>query len=181
MRFGYARVSTNDQELTAQIDALEAAGCDDILQEKVSSRAVLRPELDRLLDKVREGDQIVIYRLDRLGRSLTHLVNLVEKFNQQGIELISLKEKIDTSNANGKLTFHLFATLAQFERDLISERTKSGLAAARARGRVGGRPAVLTEEQITIAKAALTDPKVQVTEVAKQLGVSRSTLYRYLK
>jgi DNA invertase Pin-like site-specific DNA recombinase len=181
MRFGYARVSTTDQELAAQIDALEAAGCDEILQEKVSSRAALRPELERLLDKARSGDQIVIYRLDRLGRSLSHLINLVEQFNQQGIELISLKENIDTSHANGKLTFHLFATLAQFERDLISERTKSGLAAARARGRVGGRPASLTKDQIAIAKAALSDPNVQVTNVAKQLGVSRSTLYRYLK
>lgn len=181
MRFGYARVSTTDQELAAQIDALKAANCDEIIQEKVSSRAALRPELDRLLDKVRNGDQMVIYRLDKLGRSLTHLVSLVETFSQQGVELISLKEKIDTSNANGKLTFHLFATLAQFERDLISERTKSGLAAARARGRVGGRPSSLTKEQILIVKAALSNPKVQVKEVAKKLGTSQSTLYRYLK
>lgn len=181
MRFGYARVSTEDQDLAAQLDALQAAGCDQVLSEKVSGRAVLRPELDRLLDKLRPGDQVVVWRLDRLGRSLKHLVALVDQFAADGVELISLQENIDTSTASGKMVAQIFAVLAEFERNLISERTKAGLQAARARGRSGGRPRALSESQLKIARASLQDPAVQISEVAKQLGVSRATLYRYLK
>ena len=180
MKFGYARVSTTDQDLAAQVDALQAAGCDEILSEKISGTAAARPELARLLDKLRPGDTVVIYRLDRLGRSIRHLLELVELFQARGVELVSLQEQIDTTTATGRLLVHLFATLAEFERSLISERTKAGLAAARARGRKGGRPPALTPAQVKLAKAALADPSVTVSEVAKQFGVSRSTLYRYL-
>lgn len=180
MRFGYARVSTSDQELTAQLSALEAAGCDEILSEKISGTAAARPELDRLLDKLRPGDAVVVWRLDRLGRSLRHLVELVERLTSQGVELVSLNEQIDTSSANGKLMIHLFAMLAEFERNLISERTRSGLAVARARGRNGGRPKAMDDKKIRLARAMLQDPNVSKKEVAEQLGVSVSTLYRHL-
>lgn len=180
MIFGYARVSTTDQDLTVQREALQAAGCDEILCEKISGTAAARPELARLLDKVRKGDRVVVWRLDRLGRSIRHLLELVEQFTAQGVELVSLHEQIDTTTANGRLLVHLFATLAEFERSLISERTRAGLASARARGRQGGRPKAVTDQQLKLARAMLSDGAVTVTEVAKHLGVSRSTLYRYL-
>lgn len=180
MRFGYARVSTSEQDLSSQLDALAAAGCDDVLSEKIGATAANRPELARLLDKLRPGDVVVVCRLDRLGRSLKHLLELVELFKARGVELVSLHEQIDTTTATGRMMFHLFAMLAEFERNLISERTKIGLSTARARGRKGGRPKALTDKQIIIAKAALKDDRTTIKEVAEQFGVSRSTLYRYL-
>lgn len=180
MRFGYGRVSTLDQDLSAQCAALEAAGCDEILTEKVSGTATARPELNRLLDKVRAGDVVVVWRLDRLGRSLRHLVELVEQLNAQGVELVSLNEQIDTTSANGKLMIHLFAMLAEFERNLIAERTRTGLSIARARGRLGGRPKAMDDTKVRLAQAMLKDPNVSKKEVAAQFGVSVSTLYRHV-
>lgn len=180
MKFGYARVSTSEQDLTPQLEALASAGCDEVLSEKASGTAVSRPELGRLLDKVRKGDVVVVWRLDRLGRSIRHLLELVELFAARGVELVSLHEQIDTTTATGKMMVHLFAMLAEFERNLISERTKAGLSAARARGRKGGRPKSVSDQQLKLARAMLKDDKVTVTEVARHLGVARSTLYRYL-
>lgn len=180
MKFGYARVSTQDQDLGVQVQALKAAGCENILSEKVSGTSAARPELTRLLDKLRPGDVVVVWRLDRLGRSMRHLLELIELFSSNRVEFISLHEQIDTSTATGKMMLHLFAMLAEFERNLISERTKAGLKVARARGRKGGRPRSLTDEKLKAARAMLKSPDMTVTEVAKHLGVSRSTLYRSL-
>ena len=178
--FGYVRVSTSDQELAHQLDALERAGCDEVLAETVSGTAVARPDRSRLLDKVRAGDTVVVWRLDRLGRSLRHLLELIEVFRLKGVELVSLHEQIDTTTATGKMMIHFFAMLAEFERNLISERTRAGLSAARARGRKGGRPPAITPQQLKLARAMLAGEGVTVSEVAKHLGVSRSTLYRHL-
>lgn len=180
MKFGYARVSTQEQDLRVQIQALEAASCDEILSEKVSGTAAARPELARLLDKIRPGDVVIVWRLDRLGRSMRHLLELIELFSSNQVEFISLHEQIDTSTATGKMMLHLFAMLAEFERNLISERTKAGLKVARARGRNGGRPRLLTEDKLKAARAMLASDDMTVTEVAKHLNVSRSTLYRAL-
>lgn len=180
MKFGYARVSTAEQDLSMQISALEQAGCDEVLSEQASGTMTARPQLERLIDKLRPGDVIVVWRLDRLGRSLKHLVELIELFTEKEIELVSLNEQIDTTTATGKLMLHLFAMLAEFERNLISERTKAGLAAARARGRNGGRPKAMTDKQIRLARAMMKDPYVTKKEVAEQLGVSVSTLYRHV-
>jgi DNA invertase Pin-like site-specific DNA recombinase len=181
MIFGYARVSTKEQSLTAQIKELDNFGCDQVLSEKIGATIAYRPELEKLLEKLRSGDVVVITKLDRLGRSIKHLTSLVEQFKHLGVELVSLHEKIDTTTPVGRLLFHLLAMLAEFERDLISDRTKAGLETARARGRKGGRPKVLSEKNLKIMKAALNNPKVTVSEIADQLGVSRSTIYRYIK
>ncbi|MFI3246285.1 MAG: recombinase family protein [Ferrimonas sp.] len=181
MKFGYARVSTVEQDLSAQISALELAGCDEVLSEQASGTIAARPELNRLLDKLRGGDVVVVYRLDRLGRSLTHLVELINHFDANQIELVSLTEQIDTTTATGKLLVHLFAMLSEFERNLISERTKAGLAAARARGRKGGRPKTMDGKQVRLAKAMMQDPLVTKKDIAEQFGVSVSTIYRYLR
>jgi DNA invertase Pin-like site-specific DNA recombinase len=181
MKFGYARVSTKEQSLYGQIEELEKNGCDQILSEKIGATLAHRPELEKLLDRLRSGDVVVITRLDRLGRSIKHLISLVERFNSAGVELVSLYEKIDTTTSTGRLMFHLLAMLAEFERNLISDRTKAGLEAARARGRKGGRPRLLTEKKLKLVNAALNDPKVTIKEVSEQFGVSRSTLYRSLK
>ncbi len=180
MRFGYGRVSNSDQDLALQQEALSAAGCDEIFLEKFSGTMAARPELDRLIRRLRRGDVVIVYRLDRLGRSLKNLVGLVEQLTELGVQLISLNEQIDTTTANGKLTLHLFATLAEFERNLISERTKAGLEAARKRGKTGGRPKALDEKKLRAAQAMLADPNLSRKDVAEQLGVSVSTLYRHV-
>ena len=138
MNVGYARVSTRDQDLSLQLDALEKAGCEKVFQEKLSGTDSGRPELRAMMSQLRKNDVIVVWKLDRLARSLKDLVSLVNEMNEKGVELNSLHDHIDTSTAQGKFTFHLFAAMAEFERDIISERTKAGLAAARARGRTGG-------------------------------------------
>ena len=140
MKFGYARVSTRDQNLNLQIDDLLANGCEKIFQETVSGANVARPELNRLLEQVRSGDVIIIWKLDRLGRSLKHLVTLISELMERGVGLKSLNDPIDTTSSQGRLVFNIFASLAEFERDVIIERTQAGLKAARARGRKGGRP-----------------------------------------
>lgn len=176
MRIGYARVSTEDQNTSLQIDALKNAGCEQLFEEKVSGKSKDRPELDVCLKVLREGDTLVVWRLDRLGRSLEHLVQIIRDLESRNIGFLSLTESIDTTNAGGKLIFHIFAALAEFERNLISERTKAGLKAARARGRKGGRKAKLTNSDMRKAAAMLRDPLVTKTEVAKYFGVSRVTL-----
>ncbi len=176
MIIGYARVSTSEQDTSLQLDALNSSGCERIYQESKSGRTKERPELTRCIDALREGDTIIVWRLDRLGRSLKDLVEIIAGLEERNIGFRSLNEAIDTTNAGGKLIFHIFAALAEFERSLIQERTKAGLAAARARGRRGGRPRKLTSDQIRKAKAMLSDPEMTKTEVAKHFGVSRVTL-----
>lgn len=179
-RIGYARVSTDDQHLDLQRDALEKAGCGVIYEEAISGRSTARPELEQCLKALRTGDTLVVWRLDRLGRSLRDLVQIVADLEQRGIHFESLTEKIETGSAAGKLQFHVFAALAEFERALIRERTQAGLAAARARGRAGGRKPKLDDKQVREIKALLRDPDIQVAEVARRYGVSRTTLYKYV-
>lgn len=177
---GYARVSTADQETALQLDALKAAGCARIFSEKASGANRGRPELAAALDYMREGDTLVVWRLDRLARSLSQLIETVEGLRKCGIELRSLNETIDTSTSAGRLTFNLFGALAEFERDVIRDRTKAGLEAARARGRKGGRPRKLTEKDLVVARAMLSaDPPVSFAEAARRLKVSPATLYGY--
>ena len=176
MRIGYARVSTDDQNTSLQIDELKNASCDQVFQEKVSGKSKDRPELDICLKVLREGDTLVVWRLDRLGRSLEHLVQIIRELEDRKISFQSLTENIDTKPAGGRLIFHIFAALSGFERNLIRERTIAGLKAARARGRVGGRKAKLTSSDIRKAAAMLSDPLVTKTEVAKHFSISRVTL-----
>lgn len=176
MRIGYARVSTQDQKAELQTDALRSGGCEQIFEEKASGSSRARPELETCLKVLRSGDTLVVWRLDRLGRSLTDLVEIVSVLQARGVGFISLTESIDTVSAGGKLIFHLFAALAEFERNLIRERTVAGLAAARARGRKGGRKAKMTKGDVRKAAAMLLDPHMTKTEVAKHFGVSRVTL-----
>ena len=177
---GYARVSTADQTLDLQSDALSAAGCSRIWTETASGATTARPELDDLLSHLRDGDTLVVWRLDRLGRSLPHLLQTVEDLEARGVGFRSVTEAIDTTTAGGKLIFSIFGALAAFERDLIKERTSAGLAAARARGRVGGRPAKMTPKKIKQAKV-MRDNGMTQTEIAEILDVGRTTLYRHLK
>lgn len=180
MKIGYARVSTEEQNEDAQLDALQANGCERIFIEKASGKSKNRPELERMMDTLRGGDIVVVQRLDRLGRSLKDLIELLDGFKQKHIQFISLNEKIDTTSAVGELAFHIIASVAQFERQLISERTKAGLAAARARGRKGGRKQKLTSNDIKKAHAMLLDPNMTKAEVAKHFEVSRPTLNKAL-
>jgi len=179
-RIGYARVSTDDQNLDMQRDALTKAGCAPIYEEKVSGKGAgaERPEWMQCLKALRLGDTLVVWRLDRLGRSLSDLVRIVGELEQRGVGFESLTEKIETSSAAGKLIFHVFASLAEFERNLIRERTRAGLDAARARGRVGGRTPKLDAKQTREIRALLRDPQVKVTDVAQRYGVSRTTIYK---
>jgi DNA invertase Pin-like site-specific DNA recombinase len=178
-KIGYARVSTDDQHLDLQNDALKKAGCDVIYEEKASGKNTERLELEQCRKALRAGDILIVWRLDRLGRSLPDLVRIVGELERDGIGFESLTEKIETTNANGKLTFHIFAALAEFERNLIRERTHAGLTAARARGRKGGRKPALDEKQIREVKALMRDPSVNITYVAERYKVSRTTLYKY--
>lgn len=178
-RIGYARVSTDDQNLDLQRDALRQAGCLTIYEEAASGKSADRPELEQCRKALRAGDTLVVWRLDRLGRSLPDLVQIVAELEQQGVAFESLTEKIETSSAAGKLVFHVFAALAEFERGLIRERTHAGLAAARARGRKGGRKPALTPQQVREIKALLRDPSIPVASIADRYGVSRATIYKH--
>ena len=179
-RIGYARVSTDDQNLDLQRDALTKAGCNSIYEEMVSGKTASgeRPEWAQCIKALRSGDTLVVWRLDRLGRSLSDLVRIVAELEQRGVGFLSLTENIETGNAAGKLIFHVFASLAEFERNLIRERTRAGLDAARARGRFGGRKPKLDVKQTREIRALLRDPQVRVTDVAKRYGVSRTTIYK---
>lgn len=183
MKIGYARVSTQDQDLSLQLDALNSFGCDQIYQEKITSSAKERPQLGKMISQLRQGDTIIIWKLDRLARSLTDLVALVNRFQEMGAELHSLNDHIDTTTSHGKFTFHLFAALSEFERDIIRERTKAGLAAARARGRKGGRPKGLSQKSqhtAIIAEKLYLERELSVKEICEQLSISKSTFYNYL-
>lgn len=180
MKFGYARVSTSDQDASLQRDALKAAGCDKITIDKVSGAAKKRPKLDKLVKSLNEGDVLAVWRLDRVGRSLPHLLAFVQDLQDRGIGFQSLHETIDTTSANGKLMFHVFAALIEFERDLLIERTNAGLDAARKRGARIGRPPTLTPTQVKHARK-LIEAGERPVDVAGTLGVNRSTLYRALK
>jgi DNA invertase Pin-like site-specific DNA recombinase len=180
MLVGYARVSTQDQNPELQLDALTQAGCEKIFTEKVSGAQRDRPHLTAALAFMRSGDTLVVWKLDRLARSIHQLIETVELLEQQQIGFRSLTEAIDTTTPSGKLVFHIFAALAEFERSLIQERARAGLAAARARGRIGGRPPALSADDLAAAKALLRDPNITVEQVAERLGVSPSTLYRHL-
>src|SRR3954469_4970168 len=179
MLVGYARVSTQEQDLALQLDALHGAGCEKVYQEKASGAQRERPALQTALGYMREGDTLVVWKLDRLARSLKQLIETVEAFGVRGLGLRSLTEAIDTGSAGGKLVF-LFAALAEFERGVIRERTLAGLQAARARGRTGGRPPALKAKDLAVARALLQDPGITVLEAPKRRGVAASTLYRHL-
>jgi DNA invertase Pin-like site-specific DNA recombinase len=177
---GYARVSTTDQQPHLQVDALERAGCYRVFVETASGIPTDRPVLEQVLDQLRPGDTLVVWKLDRLGRSLRHLVETVTTLAGRGVGFRSLQEQVDTTTPGGKLVFHVFAALAEFERDLIRERTSAGLAAARARGRRGGRPSVMTPHKLRVAQELYASGQYTVTAIAKTLGVSRASIYRHL-
>lgn len=180
MLVGYARVSTQDQKTELQLDALKAAGCEKVFVEKASGAQRDRPELKAALDYMRNGDTLVVWKLDRLARSMKQLIETVEGLEEVGVGFRSLTEAIDTTTAGGKLVFHVFGALAEFERSIIRERTRAGLDAARARGRKGGRPSKLKEADLKAARAMLADKSITVEDVAKHLRVSTATLYRHL-
>lgn len=180
MLVGYARVSTQDQKPALQTDALKAAGCERVFIEKASGAQRERPELTGALDFMREGDTLVVWKLDRLARSMKQLVETIERLEGRKVGFRSLTESIDTTTPGGRLVFHIFGALAEFERSIIRERTTAGLSAARARGRRGGRPRSLTEKDLAAAKALLSDPEITVEDVAHRLGVGPATLYRHL-
>jgi DNA invertase Pin-like site-specific DNA recombinase len=184
MLIGYARVSTVDQTLALQQDALTKAGCEKICTDTASGSVAERPGLAEALNFARSGDTLVVWRLDRLGRSLRHLIDTVATLDERGMHLRSLQEQLDTSTSGGKLVFHVFGALVEFERDLIRERTQAGLTAARARGKVGGRPrvkALNTPEKVQMAKALHGDKRYPLSAICRTLGVSRTTFYRYIK
>jgi len=190
MKIGYARVSTRDQNLELQMEALQKFGCEQLFQEKQSA-VKDRPELDKMLNILRAGDVVIVWKLDRLGRSLRHLVDLMEEFKKREIEFISLNDNIDTTTIQGRLIFNLFASFAEFERELIRERTMAGLKRARENGRIGGKKKGLSEAAKKKALAALQlteennkkprEEKLSVDEIAEMLHVSRATFYRYLE
>lgn len=184
MTFGYARVSTQDQNLDLQLEALRREGCAKVFQEKASGAKTDRPELAKLLEHLREGDTIVVWKLDRLGRSLTHLVQLVTELEARNVGLISLNDPVDTTTAQGRLVFRIFASLAEFERELIRERTNAGLQSARRRGQQLGRPEGLSkaaQDKALVAESLYKAGKHSVEGIARHIGISKSTLYRYLR
>ncbi len=184
MLIGYARVSKNEQNLDLQRDALIKAGCseEDIFTDKITGTKAQRIGLEQALSHLRQGDTLVVWRLDRLGRSLKHLIETVTKLQSANIAFQSITENINTSTATGQLVFHIFGALAEFERNLIRERTIAGLEAARARGRLGGRPQLKTSSwKVGMAKKLYTDKTTAISEICKMLNISRATLYRYIK
>lgn len=182
MLFGYARVSTSDQSLTLQVDALINAGCveENVYKEVVSGAKSDRPELSKMLSFLRQGDTVVVWRLDRLGRSLSHLIELAKQLESKGVDLKILQQDIDTSTAIGRMYFQLCAMFAEFERELIRERTNAGLAAARARGRVGGRRRTLSDKKIEHGKALASDKSRRIKDICETLKCSPATYYRYV-
>ena len=181
MLVGYARVSTHEQTLALQQDALAQAGCERVFTDTAGGATADRPGLALALDHLRAGDTLVVWKLDRLGRSLPHLLATITGLQERGVGLKSLTEQLDTTTSGGKLIFHVFAALAEFERDVTRERTRAGLAAARARGRQGGRPRKLgTPGKVALAQALYDDQRHSVAEICQTLGISRATLYRYV-
>lgn len=180
MLVGYSRVSTTDQSLDLQTDALAAAGCQREFNDVASGAKAERPGLTEALEFLREGDTLVVWKLDRLGRSLPHLIEIVNLLESRGVGFRSMQENLDTTTAGGRLLFHIMGALAEFERGIIRERTRAGLTAARARGRKGGRPRAMAEGNVRAARQLLSAPAIGVSEVCRALNVSRSTLYRTL-
>jgi len=183
MKIGYARVSTKDQNLALQLDALKNAGCERVFQEKESAGKE-RPEYEQMKSILRSGDTVVVWKLDRIGRSLKDLVGLIESFKENNISFVSLQDPVDTTTSQGRLVFNMFACLAEYERELTRERTKAGLASARARGRKGGRPTGLSEDAKRKAKLAASlyqKNEMSVGEILKTLNLSKTALYRYLR
>ena len=181
MLVGYARVSTDDQNLNLQRDALDQAGCEQIFKDQLSGAKAERPGLHQALQYARTGDTIVVWRLDRLSRSLKDLIEMVTLLESKGIGLKSLQEAIDTSSSSGKLIFHIFGALAEFERNLIRERTRAGLQAARARGRKGGRPKSLSKDKQALAVKLYDEKEHTVDQICEMMGISKPTLYKYIK
>lgn len=184
MKIGYARVSTKDQSLSMQVEALKKVGCNRIHEEIASGAKTARPVLDEIMRNLREGDTLVIWKLDRLGRNLAHLIHLTTALIEKKVGLISLNDPIDTTTSQGRMIFGFFASLAEFERELIVERTQAGLKSARTRGRKGGRPKGLTKEAMekaTIAEALYKNGTIPVKKIAEQLDISKTTLYLYLR
>lgn len=180
MLIGYARVSTDDQNLNLQRDALQQAGCSRIYEDRLSGAKVARPGLEKALEMARVGDVLVVWRLDRLGRSLKDLIGMVETLSERGVELHSLQEALATTSSSGKLIFHLFGALAEFERNLIRERTQAGLKAARARGRKGGRPKALEPAKRQLALKLYDERQHTIEEICRMMGISKPTLYSYI-
>ncbi len=181
MLVGYARVSTTDQNLDLQTDALQAAGCARLFTDTASGAKVDRPGLTTALAECRSGDTLVVWKLDRMGRSLPHLVETVRDLGDRRVGFKSLQENIDTTTSGGRLIFHIFASLAEFERDLIRERTNAGLSAARARGRKGGRPKGVDQKKQKAALALKQDPRHSIREICEIVGISRNTYYKYTR
>lgn len=181
MLIGYARVSTTDQYLRMQEDALKSAGCEEIHNDIASGVKTARPGLHTAITHLRKGDTLVVWRLDRLGRSLAHLIQTVKELSERGIGFKSLQENIDTTTSGGQLIFHIFGALAQFERELIKERTNAGLKAARMRGRLGGRPSLLNGRQIKKMAAHYKKGDLSINEICKLFNITKPTLYRYLR
>src|SRR5512135_1146973 len=181
MLIGYARVSTLEQTLALQQDALTKAGCERTFTDTASGSLAQRPGLTEALAFARPGDTLVVWRLDRLGRSLRHLIDTISLLQERGIGFKSRQEQLDTTTSGGKLVFHVFGALAEFERDLIRERTQAGLLAARARGRLGGRPRALDPRKVQIAQALYHDKSNAIADICRTLRISRATLYRYVK
>lgn len=183
MHIGYARVSTRDQDPDLQFQDLRKAGCEEIFEEKVSGskRAGERVALTQAMRHCREGDVLVVWKLDRLGRSLRDLIDIASGLRERGVGFKSLQEDLDTTTSGGKLVFHVFGALAEWERDVIRERTHAGLAAARSRGKKGGRPKAMDKSKVRMAHSLMADKRNSVNDVCKTLGVSRSTLYKYLR
>jgi DNA invertase Pin-like site-specific DNA recombinase len=181
LKIGYARISTADQQLHMQQDALKEAGCEKIFHDVASGVKTSRPGLEETMKHLRKGDILVVWKLDRLGRSIQHLIQTVKGLSQRNIGFKSIQENIDTTTSGGKLIFHIFSALAEFERDIIQERTKAGLKAARARGRLGGRPPSLNSKQIEKMLARYHEQKLTVAEICKIFGISRPSFYNYLK
>ncbi len=182
MLIGYARVSTQDQTLALQMDALKQVGCSKIFTDTISGTKVERKGLDEALSFLRPGDTLVVWRLDRLGRSLKHLIETITTLHDRQIGFKSITENIDTTTSGGKLIFHIFGALAEFERDIIRERTQAGLLAARARGKTGGRPKALSAtNKVAMAQALYNDPSNSIADICKTLNISKSTLYRYIQ
>ena len=180
MHIGYARVSTGEQNLDLQTDALKSEGCERVFTDRLSGATAGRPGLQQAMDYAREGDVLVVWRLDRFGRSLKDLIAKVETLKDKGVQFKSLKENLDTTSSAGRLQFHIFGALAEFERDLNRERTMAGLRAARARGRTGGRPRALSEEDLPELQALMRDPEVPVRRICERFEISKATLYRYV-
>lgn len=179
MLVGYCRVSTSEQNLDLQKDALKAFGCEKFFQDIASGSKSERPGLLEALEYMREGDSLVVWKLDRLGRSLRDLINIVNKLEQNNVSFVCTTQSIDTRTTNGKLFFHIFGALAEYEREIIRDRTNAGLSAARARGRTGGRKPALSDEQIEQAKAMMANKNLNVKSICFTLGISKATLYKY--